>query len=206
VLWLGGTPCAGKSTVAQLLAERHGLRVYSCDAHFERHCAAADPAAQPTLAWLRGASWTEVFLRPLPLMVRDELAASRETFPMVIADLAAMPPGPPVLAEGMALLPECVASAVEEPGPARAAWLVPSPLFQRAHYARREWAAALVARLADPERAFENWMRRDEISARWVRAQARHLDLPVRVVGLSDTAETIAAWVAGQLGLTQGGA
>ena len=29
VLWLGGSPCTGKSTVAGLLAARHGLRVYA---------------------------------------------------------------------------------------------------------------------------------------------------------------------------------
>lgn len=200
VIWLGGSPCAGKSTVAALLAERHGLRLYSCDAHFDRHSAAADAVTQPTLSRLRGSSWTEVFLSRLGPMVRNEVVACREEFPMIVADLAALVPGPPVLAEGMALLPECVAAL--RPRPNRAAWLVPAPAFQRAHYARRAWAASLVAGLADPERAFENWMRRDEVSARWVRTQARRLRFPVRVVDDGHPIEAVTAWTERALGMT----
>ena len=40
VTWIGGSPCSGKSTIAALLADRHGLRRYDCDAAFERTCAA----------------------------------------------------------------------------------------------------------------------------------------------------------------------
>lgn len=198
VLWLGGSPCAGKSTVAALLAERHGLRLYSCDAHFDRHSAAADSSAQPTLARLRAASRAEVFLRPLRPMVRDAISACREEFPMVVADLAALPPGPPVLAEGMALLPECVAPL----RPVQAVWLVPAPGFQHAHSARREWAGSPLAGLAEPDRAFDNWMRRDEVSARWVRLQARRLRRPVCVVGDGHSIAAVTAWVELQLGLT----
>jgi hypothetical protein len=199
VRWLGGSPCAGKSTVATLLAARHGLRLYACDDHFARHSAAADPVTAPTLARLRTASWEAIFLRPLRPMVRDAVGACREAFPMVLADLAALGPGPPVLAEGMALLPECVAAL--RPRPAWAAWLVPAPAFQRAHYARRAWAGALVAGLPEPARAFEHWMRRDAASARWVRAEARRRGYPVREVDAGDTVEAVAAWAARQLGL-----
>jgi hypothetical protein len=198
VLWLGGSPCSGKSTVAALLAERYGLRLYSCDSHFGRHSLAADLEGQPTLARLRAASWTEVFLRPLGPMVRDQITACREEFPMVLADLAALPPGPPVLAEGMALLPECLAL---RPRPQRAAWLVPAPAFQRAHYARRQWAASLVEGLAEPDRAFENWMRRDEVCARWVRAQTWRLGFPVCVVDDEHVITAVSAWVEHRLGL-----
>ena len=199
VFWLGGSPCAGKSTVAALLAERHGLRLYSCDSHFDRHRLSSDIARQPTLARFRAASWAEIFLQPLSAMVRDEIAAGREEFPMVVADLAALPPGKPVLAEGTALLPECVAPL--RPRPHRAAWLVPSTAFQRAHYARREWAALLVAGLPDPDRAFENWMRRDEVYARWVRAQARRFGYPVYVVDSWHAITAVTAWVEHQFGL-----
>jgi hypothetical protein len=197
VLWLGGSPCAGKSTVAALLAERHGLRLYSCDAHFDRHSAAADPATQPTLARLRAAPRAEQFLQLLRALVRDAVSACREEFPMVVADLVGLPPGSPILAEGMTLLPECVAGL----RPERAAWLVPSPAFQRAHYARREWATSLLEKLPDPERVFENWMLRDEVSARWVRVQARRFRLPVSVVDHGYSIAAVTSWVEARLGL-----
>ena len=198
--FLGGSPCAGKSTVAALLATEYGLRVYSCDAAFERHAASATESRSLTLARLRRMNWDAIFLRPLGPMTRDAVLACAEAFAFAVADLAALPPGPPVLAEGMTLLPACVASL----GPAalaRAAWLVPAPGFQRAHYARRPWARAVVGRTADPTVAFENWMRRDEASARLVRAQARRVGAPVRVVREGEPVDVVAAWVAARLGL-----
>ncbi|MEU8662863.1 hypothetical protein [Actinoplanes philippinensis] len=35
--WIGGSPCAGKSTVAGRIAGRRGVPVYSCDDAFDRH-------------------------------------------------------------------------------------------------------------------------------------------------------------------------
>ena len=204
VRWLGGSPCAGKSTVAALLAARHGLRVYSCDAAFDRHAASADPTAAPTLARLRGMTWDDVFLRPRRTMTRDAVAACAEAFPLVLADLAALPPGRLVIAEGMALLPECVA-ILGARALARAAWLVPAPAFQRAHYARRAWARELVEGTRDPATAFENWMRRDEASARLVRAQASRVGGALHVVRPDAVAEAVAAWVEARLGLARRG-
>src|SRR4051794_31012591 len=37
VFWLGGSSCAGKTSIARLLAAAHGLLVYSCDDAFEAH-------------------------------------------------------------------------------------------------------------------------------------------------------------------------
>jgi hypothetical protein len=197
VLWLGGSPCAGKSTVAAVLAARHGLHVYSCDAAFERHAA---NATTPTLARLRAMTPDDLFLRRRSPMIRDAVTACVEAFPMVLADLAALPPGPPVLAEGMALLPLCIATLGASALP-RAAWLVPAPAFQRAHYAQRSWARELVARTRDPAAAFEGWMRRDETSARLVQAQARRVSGAHLVVGSDTTVEAVAAWVEVRLGL-----
>jgi hypothetical protein len=199
VFWLGGSPCSGKSTVATALAMRHGLRVYSADDHFERHCAAADPRTQPSLAWLRTATSAQIFLRPLRPMVRDAIVACREAFAMVLSDLTALPVGPSVLAEGMAILPECVAT-IQPPAGGRA-FLVPTRSFQRSHYAQREWAAALVARLPTPDRAFENWMRRDEVSARWIRLEATRHGYPVREVDDGDSIEEVVMWVEQQMNL-----
>ncbi len=53
VLWIGGPPDAGKSTVADLLGGKHGLPVYHFDQHEMGHIARADPLRSPQLHALR---------------------------------------------------------------------------------------------------------------------------------------------------------
>ena len=47
VLWIGGAPDAGKTTVARLLAERRRWQWYHCDSHAESHLARSDPTQLP---------------------------------------------------------------------------------------------------------------------------------------------------------------
>ncbi len=56
VLWLGGSTCAGKTSVAKRLAASHGLRVYHCDDAFEDHRKRADPDRHP--GFCRIMDWT----------------------------------------------------------------------------------------------------------------------------------------------------
>ena len=37
VYWLGGSPCAGKSSIADSLVERYGFRLYRCDEAYFVH-------------------------------------------------------------------------------------------------------------------------------------------------------------------------
>ena len=89
VLFIGGPPGAGKTTVASRLARRHGLRLYSSDTrtwdHVDRLIAAGSEAAR------RWNAHTPP--RPQP-------ALREERGPLVLEDLARLPDHPPVIAEG----------------------------------------------------------------------------------------------------------
>ena len=62
--FVGGSPCAGKSTVCDVLAALHGLRTYHCDEHYDAHLERAKPGS--TLSMFRGLTWLEAFTtRPL---------------------------------------------------------------------------------------------------------------------------------------------
>ena len=196
VYWLGGSPCGGKSSAAEVLAERYGLSVYSCDAAFERHAGQADERA-PTLTMLRAANLGELFMRPPPELARIALAASIELFEFVTRDLSALGNGP-VLAEGATLLPHLVARRA---APGRAAFITPSVAFQRRLYAARPWARQVVGAAPDPALAFDHWMRRDELFARWVRRAARAERQPALVVDGSAPLEATICWLEETWGL-----
>lgn len=134
VLWVGGPPGSGKTTVAIRLARRHGLRLYSADtrtwAHRDRALAAGNAAAHrwesltPAERWQRSTP-AEMFAMSL----------HRERGPMVVDDLRALPARPLIVAEGSALPSSAVSSGVAER--ARAVWLIPTRAFQSARLAAR---------------------------------------------------------------------
>jgi DNA polymerase III delta prime subunit len=128
VLWLGGPPGAGKTTVAHRLVRRHGLRWYGADTctweHRDRALAAGSDAARRWESLSPRARWS---LPPDELL---ELSLHAERGPMVVDDLRALPSSPLVVAEGSTL----PAAAAE---PDRALWLLPTPAFQQAELERR---------------------------------------------------------------------
>ncbi len=192
VYWLGGSPCSGKSSIADLLAAKHGMGVYRCDDAYFRHQTVISSEAQPVFSRLAHASCDELWMRPVAQQVRDELALYREEFPLILADLTARPRSRPLIAEGAALLPELLAGL----GVARRAiWVVPTAAFQQTHYARRDWRHDVLRDCTDRDRAWRNWMARDVGFARRVARDARERGFRVLVVdgsrSLDDTAFTV---------------
>jgi len=120
----------------------------------------------------------------------------REEFAAILADIAALPVARPLLVEGAALLPELIAPLLGERQ--YGAWLVPTPAFQRHHYAERSWPGAVVATCSDPHLAFANWMERDIGFAAYVTQTARERHLPLHIVDGSEPLAASVAWVVAQ--------
>jgi dephospho-CoA kinase len=193
--FIGGSPCAGKSTICDLLATRHGLKTYHCDEHYDIHLEKAKPGS--TLSQFRGMTWHEAFTtRSLETMIRDELEANRELGLLALEDVNAIDSS--VIAEGMAFMPELLVKL--EPR-VKAVYLVPTESFQREHYAKREWAQSLLQTTNDPKGVFEKWMARDATNARTISDQARTFDFPVLEVDGSLGVLEVSAWVETQLGI-----
>ena len=177
IFWIGGSPCAGKSTIARSLAANHGFQSYSCDDAWDRHVARATPQHTPVLSRLTTLDCDGLWMRPVSQQVEEELAVYREEFAFILDDLRAMPTDRPILAEGCALLPDLLAAQGIPTN--RSLWIVPTPDFQVKHYAQRNWIDGIVATCTSPERAWQNWMNRDIGFAQAVAAEARDLDRPV---------------------------
>jgi hypothetical protein len=193
IYWLGGSPCAGKSTVAHAIAARSGWDVYACDAAYDRHVAQADPRTSPTLYEVGRLRDDALWLRPLPEQTATEIAMYREEFTAILADIVALPGDGPLLVEGAALLPELVAPLLGKHG--HGAWLVPTAAFQRYHYAQRDWPREVVAGCSDPQQAFEHWMLRDIGFAAYITQTAYERHLPLLTIDGTEPPSTSIAWV-----------
>ncbi|MBN1976681.1 MAG: hypothetical protein JW918_04690 [Anaerolineae bacterium] len=201
VLWMGGSPCSGKSSIAEMLAEKYGLRVYRCDDAFWEHAKRVDPVAHPTFHRLTHMAWDEIWMRPVAVQIADEFACYLEQFGMIVDDLLALPRSTPVIAEGAALLPELVSGLL--PDRSRAVWVLPTESFQRKHYTpeKRPFVNDILAHCQNPTQAFANWMDRDVGFARRVAGQAQALGLEIVTVDGQRTIEQNAEIVAQYFGL-----
>lgn len=198
VYWIGGSPCSGKSTIADRLAATYGMHVYHCDEAYFRHQELITPEGYPTFYRLAHASCDELWMRPIPQQVNEALALYHEQFPLILADLARYTDVhvEPVIAEGAALLPELLDRLAGHRR--RAIWNVPTARFQRAHYARRAWRHDVLKGCTDKELGWHNWMQRDAEFARVVAEEARKRGHRVLTIdgtrSIEDNAATIEAW------------
>jgi hypothetical protein len=191
IYWIGGSPCAGKSSLAEILAARYELYLYQADEAYVRHEKIVTQENYPIFYKLAHSSCEEVWMRPVEQQADEEILLYREEFPLILEELLALPKSQPVLAEGAALLPECVIPLVKRWQ--QAIWIVPTAEFQLTHYERRAWAKEVVKTCTNPEQAFHNWMQRDMRFAAFIEQEALQRGMPVLSVnGTRSLAENTA--------------
>ncbi|HEY8601608.1 MAG TPA: hypothetical protein VIL85_24490 [Thermomicrobiales bacterium] len=197
VLWLGGTPCSGKSAVAQQLLAHYPLQLYHYDRYEQAHLARRDPARHPTFCADAALTMDERWVqRPVQALVRATVGVWRERFAMVLDDLLALPTAMPILAEGPGLLPADIAPLLT--ASRQAIWLVPTEAFKRAIQPTRGGPANQTS---DPARAYQHLIALDLQLAVDVRHQAEELGLTVLVVDGSRSIPDTATFVAQHFGL-----
>ena len=194
-LWIGGSTCAWKTTVAKALAKRHGLAVYHVDEHEAEHVARHDPTLHPTYArWIAMTAserWAESSVDEL---VDDTRALVGERFPMIVDDIRSG--GAPVIVEGFQVYPSHVVRVLDSPR--RAVFLVCTPRFRRERHYARPHARQMPNETSDPERAQANRLDRDDRVGEEVAAEARALGLKLVEVdgsrGVHEIIDEVEAW------------
>lgn len=177
MLWIGGAPDAGKTTIAERLAEQYGLQCYHFDRREPAHFARATPEGQPALwaAHQDRMTTEERWLgAPPDEMAAMTIASWSERVAFALEELLALPDEPGIVAEGPGFFPDVVLPLIADPR--KAVWLVPEEGFKRAAALARG-KPGTRHETSDPERATEQLVQRDLLMGEHIRTQAEALGL-----------------------------
>ncbi|GAA2232069.1 MULTISPECIES: hypothetical protein [Streptomyces] len=201
VFWLGGGSGAGKSTVARRIADRHGWRLYATDDVMADHARRTTAQEAPLLHAFLAMDMDERWVDRSPRTMLETFHWFRgEGFGLIIEDLARLPRDTPVVVEGFRLLPHLVRPLLTDPQ--HAVWLLPTPAFRRAVFARRATAGAgFTQRTGDPERADRNLAARDALFTERLREETTRLGLPALTVDGTMTEDELTERVGAVFGL-----
>ncbi|WP_213003195.1 hypothetical protein [Winogradskya consettensis] len=200
VYWIGGGSGAGKSTIARRIAHSLGLRLYATDDVMTDHAARSSPIEAPLLHDFMAMDMDDRWLNRSPEVMLTTFHWYRgEAFPLITEDLGALPPHPPLLAEGFRLLPHLVEPLL--PAPHHAVWLLPTPAFRRAAFTSRGSTWQIAGRTSNPAKALENLLTRDRLFTDQLRTEARRLNLRVIEVDPALRENDLLALVTDALGL-----
>lgn len=180
VLWIGGGPQAGKSTLSRLLAGKWDLKIYDLDRHAVRE---HDLRSSPAVTAFRRLTMDERWALPSPdELLERSIAIWEEGFALVLRDLLAMPRSRTIVAEGPGAFPWRVSQVI---GSARQAiFLVPTP-ERREIVAARRWGPGQVERfpgIVERERALANVGARDVLLDARITSSCAELGLRCEVM------------------------
>lgn len=196
VYWIGGAPCAGKSTIARRISESHGFHLYSTDTAMADHARRSTPESCPLLHKFMSMRMDERWVNRSPRTMLETFPWFQgEAFDMIVEDLLQLPEETRVIVEGFRLLPDLVKPL--HPAPDHAVWLFPTPQFRKATMEKRRWPAdGFLSKTSDPGKALQNLLKRDRMFTSLLRSKVRQSALPLIDVRTTTTEQGLLAQIA----------
>ncbi len=171
VYWIGGSPCAGKTSISDMLVEKYDFVLYRCDEYLDKHLRIGAKRNYPIMSKLCEMNNDEIWMRPIDIQVYEEFQYYMEEFNLIAEELEKYSAEKTILVEGTAILPDIIENLNVKKS--RVVFIVPSANFQLEHYKKREFIPYVLEGCTDKGKAFDNWMQRDIKFAEEVARRAR---------------------------------
>ncbi len=173
IYFIGGSPCSGKSTIAEKMSATYGLSYFKVDDYLENYVKKGEQSGKEICTRQSHMSPEQIWMRPPVLQNEEELQFYREIFEFILKDLENMDSLNGIITEGAAFLPELMQKIdVDQKHYVN---ITPTVEFQCVHYRERPWVPYVLQECSDKEKAFSNWMERDALFAEYVRNQAERM-------------------------------
>lgn len=167
--YIGGSPCAGKSTTAEILSKKYDLYYFKVDDFLDKYTELGALNGYPICK--KAVEWNaeQIWMREPLLQCEEEFALYGEIFAYVIADLKQIHCKNGIITEGAAYVPQLI----KQFGVPKDKYIsiTPTPEFQVHHYRKRAFVPYVLEGCSDKEKAFNNWMDRDILFAKEVQKQ-----------------------------------
>lgn len=166
--YIGGSPCSGKSTIAEILSEKYNLYYFKVDDFLEKYIKMGAQKGYEICKKQDSLSPEQIWMRDPVIQCQEELLIYKEIFGFILKDLKEID-CKGIITEGAAYLPELM-KQLNVPYDKYLS-IVPTKDFQVTHYRKREWVPYVLEGCSDKEKAFCNWMDRDHLFAKEVQRQ-----------------------------------
>lgn len=180
IYWIGGSTCAGKSTISNILSETYGFIVYHCDEYLGKHIEKSHPQKHSNLNKVAKVSWDDILSMKAEDYINWTIDIFSEEFEMILEDIANLPDGKPILIEGIDLLPKLIKDQIIDTN--NAIWLVADEAFYKEHQLQRREMFERIKVCANPEQALLNYMNFDLAFGKYIEDEAKRLDFKVIVI------------------------
>lgn len=169
IYYIGGSPCSGKSTVAEILSEQYDLYYFKVDDFLDSYTKQGALKGYPVCRKQMELTPDQIWMRDPVLQCREELIYYGEVFEFIVRDLEQIKNINGVITEGAAYVPRLMRDA-QIPGN-RYISITPTKEFQLFHFRKRTFVPYILRGCSNMEKAFDNWMERDILFAGEVRKQ-----------------------------------
>ncbi len=180
IYFMGGSPCSGKSTMAEMLSKKHGFQYYKADDYLEKYIQKGLSDGDEWLKYIASMSMDALWLREPSILNEEELRTYEKLFAYFISDLEGLCNDIPVIAEGAAFLPILVNGINIDKS--HYICVISTREFQLEHYRKRLWINEYLTECSDKEKAFDNWMERDALFALSVIKQSKEIGYETLIV------------------------
>jgi len=171
VYYIGGSPCSGKSTTAEILSKKYDLYYFKVDDYLDKYMQSGAEKSYETCKKVSGLSGDQIWMRDPMLQCAEEFQWYEEVFEFIQGDLETISCKNGIITEGAAYLPKLMKS-INVPYN-RYISVTPGKEFQISHYSKREFVPYILRECSDKQKAFENWMERDILFAGRVQQQCK---------------------------------
>ena len=180
IYFLGGSPCCGKSTIAERICEKHGFQYYKVDDYLEKYIKLGAEEGNEWLTYITKKSMDELWLRDPSVLHDEEFRNYENLFPYFKSDIGKMDNKIPVITEGATFLPYLMDKIKIDKR--HYVCMVPTEKFQLDQYKKRPWVNDYLSSCSNKEEAFNNWMKRDIMFASSVLKRAKELSYKTLIV------------------------